>query len=160
VASGELPILIAAYGNELAGDDSFGPRVAAAVQAMELPGVETVNLGMAPMSLVDHLAGRRAVCLVDAARCEGVPMGTLFDLDFFDADRPPLLHDRSLSTHGLSVADELQLARRLGICPDMVRLLAAAAGLVEIGQPASEELLRQVPVAANRIARWASTLLE
>ena len=41
-----LPILVAAYGNEMAADDSFGPRVAEAVRAMALAGVEVVSLGM------------------------------------------------------------------------------------------------------------------
>ena len=102
-----LPILVAAYGNEMAGDDSFGPRVAEAVRAMALAGVEVMNLGMKPASLLDHLAGRRAVCIVDAACCDGLPEGTLIDVDFLDADRPRLLHDSTLSTHGLSLADEL-----------------------------------------------------
>ena len=66
-----LPILVAAYGNDLAGDDAFGPLVAEAVRAKVLAGVEVVNLGMKPASLLVHLAGRRAVCVVDAARCEG-----------------------------------------------------------------------------------------
>ena len=78
-----LPILVAAYGNDMAADDSFGPLVAEAVRAMALSGVEVVSLGMKPASLLDHLAGRRAVCVVDAARCDGVPVGTLIDADFF-----------------------------------------------------------------------------
>ena len=100
---------------------------------------------MKPAALLDHLAGRRAVCVVDAARCDGVPAGTLIDMDFFDAERPPLVHNDSLSTHGLSVADELELARRLGICPQDVWLVAAVAGSVEVGRSASDGVLRQVP---------------
>ena len=155
-----LPILVAAYGNDMAADDSFGPLVAEAVRAMAIPGVEVVSLGMKPASLLDHLAGRSAVCVVDAARCDGLPAGTLIDVDFFDADRPPLVHDASLSTHGLSVADELELARRLGVCPKIVRLVAAVAGSVEVGRPAGDEVLRQVPAAASRIADWARKLQE
>ena len=144
----------------MAADDSFGPLVAEAVRAMAIPGVEVVSLGMKPASLLDHLAGRRAVCVVDAARCDGLPVGTLIDVEFFDADRPPLVHDASLSTHGLSVADELELAQRLGMFPKNVRLMAVAAGSVEIGRSADDEVLRQVPAAANRIADWARKLLE
>ena len=140
-----LPILVAAYGNDMAADDSFGPLVAEAVRAMAIPGVEVVSLGMKPASLLDYLADRRAVCVVDAARCDGLPVGMLIDADFFDADRPPLVHDASLSTHGLSVADELALAQRLGISPKDVRLVAVVAGSVEIGRTPSHEVLRQVP---------------
>jgi hydrogenase maturation protease len=160
VSAACLPILVAAYGNDMAADDSFGPLVAVAVRAMALSGVEVVSLGMKPASLLVHLANRRAVCLVDAARCDGVPVGTLIDADFFAVDRPPLVHDVALSTHGLSVADELALAQRLGLCPKSVWLVAAVAGSVEVGRSAADEVLRQVPAAASRIAHWAKKLLE
>ena len=80
-----LPILVVAYGNDLAADDAFGPLVAEAVRAKAVEGVEVLNLGMKPAGLLDHLAGRRAVCVVDAARCDGLPPGTLMEVDFFDA---------------------------------------------------------------------------
>ena len=80
------PILIAAYGNVMAADDAFGPLVAEAVRAKAIEGVEVVNLGMRPAGLLDHLPGHRAVCVVDAARCDGLPPGTLIETDFFDAN--------------------------------------------------------------------------
>ena len=76
-----LPILVVAYGNDLAADDAFGPLVAEAVRAKAIEGVEVLNLGMKPAGLLDHLAGRRAVCVVDAARCDGLPPGTLIETD-------------------------------------------------------------------------------
>jgi len=154
------PLLVAAYGNEMAGDDAFGPLVAEAVRTMAMTGIEVVNLGMQPAALLNHLADRRAVCVVDAAFCEDMPDGTLIEADFFDADRPPLVHDATLSTHGLSVADELELAQRLGICPSHVRLVAVVAGSVEVGRPVGASVLQRVSVAAHRIAAWASRLLE
>jgi Ni,Fe-hydrogenase maturation factor len=89
-----------------------------------------------------------------------LPGGTLIDADFFDANRPRLVHDAALSTHGLSLADELELARRLGIGPSDVWLVAVVAGSVAVGCPVSAEVLRQVPAAASRIASWASRLLQ
>jgi hydrogenase maturation protease len=159
VSDAPIPVLIAAYGNELAGDDSFGLLAAEAVRAMAISGAEVVSLGMKPASLLNHLAGRIAVCVVDAARCDGMPVGTLIDMDFFDADLPSLVHDGSLSTHGLSVADELELARQLDLCPQIVRLVAVAAGSVEVGRSACDEVLRQVPVAGERIADWVMSVM-
>ncbi|MHB8862124.1 MAG: hydrogenase maturation protease [Pirellulaceae bacterium] len=160
MADGVLPILVAAYGNEWAADDAFGLLVADALREMAPPGVEVVSLGMRPASLLEYLAHRSALCVVDAARCDDLPVGTLLEVDFFDVHRPQLVHDTSLSTHGLSVADELELARRLEICPQVVWLVAAVAGCLEIGRSAGEEVLRQVPVAAGHIAQWGTKLLE
>ena len=42
-----------------------------------------------------------------------------------------------MSTHGLSLADELELAERLGICPKEVYLVAAVAGSAELGRAAA-----------------------
>jgi hydrogenase maturation protease len=153
------PILIGAYGNDMAGDDAFGPLVAAAMAAAPLADVEVLNLGMKPLALLGQLAGRRAVCVVDAARCNGIPVGTLIDSEFSQANRLRLVHDAVLSTHGLSVADELALAERLDVYQGDVRLVAAVVHCVELGKPADERVLRQVPVAASRIAEWARRVL-
>ena len=156
--SGDCPILVAAFGNDMAADDAFGPLVAEALRAMAPAGVEVVNLGMRPAALLDHLAGRAALCVVDAARGAGLAEGTLLDVDFFAADRPPLVHDAALSTHGLSVADELALAQQLGLCPAEVRLIAAIVGSVEVGRPIGAAVRGQVSAAARRVADWAARL--
>lgn len=149
------PILIAAYGNELAGDDAFGPRVAAALRKEACAGSDVVCLGMRPAALLDHLADRRALCVVDAAWCDRRAAGTLLEMDFFAVDRPGLVYDRALSTHGLSVAAELRLAQQLGLCPPQVRLVAVVAAAVQIGCPPSALVARHVPVAVRRIVDWA-----
>jgi hydrogenase maturation protease len=155
-----LPLLVAAYGNALAADDAFGPLVAEVVQAMALAGVEVVTLGMQPAGLLNHMAGRRAVCVVDAAWCAGLKPGTLIEGDFFAVDRPTLAHDAALSTHGLSVADELDLARRLEMCPRHVWLVAVVAASVEVGRAPSDNVTQQVPAAAERVAHWAARFSE
>jgi hydrogenase maturation protease len=152
------PILVCAYGNEMAADDAFGPLVAAALAAAPPTDMEIVNLGMKPLALLGQLAGRKAVCVVDAARCDDAPAGTLIDIDFSAANRLRLVHDAVLSTHGLSVADELALAERLDIYRGEVRLVAAVVESVELGIAADTRVLRQVPAAACRIAEWASKL--
>jgi hydrogenase maturation protease len=152
------PILVATYGNKLAGDDAFGPLVAEALHAQACAKVEVVSLGMRPAGLLDYLADRMALCVVDAAWCDQRPAGMLVEMDFFAKDRPELVYDRALSTHGLSVLAELQLARQLGLCPPQVRLVAVVAATVQVGCPLSAPVQQQVPVAARRIADWARTV--
>jgi hydrogenase maturation protease len=146
------PILIAACGNTLAGDDAFGPLVARELAQQSLPGVEVVDLGMRPAGLIDHLPGRRAVILVDAALCPGAAPGVLLDMDFFAPNRPALCADRITSTHALSLAGQLELARALGMLPPVVRLVALEIQSAQVGSP-GDLARRMAGEAAGLIAR-------
>ena len=129
------PILIAACGNTLAGDDAFGPLVARELAGQSLSVVEVIDLGIRPAGLIDHLPGRRAVILVDAAVCPGAAPGGLLDMDFFAPGRPTLCADRITSTHALSLAGQLELARALGMLPPIVRLVALVVESTQVGAP-------------------------
>jgi hydrogenase maturation protease len=131
------PILVAACGNTLAGDDAFGPLVAQELQRQPPAGVEVIDLGMRPAGLIDHLPGRRVVILVDAALCPGHAAGELLDMDFFDPNRPALCADRITSTHALSLAGQLELAEALGILPPVVRLVALVTNSTQVGTAAA-----------------------
>lgn len=152
--SSVAPLLVATFGNEMAGDDAFGPLVARALKTMSLDGVEVVDLGMKPAALLDYLTGRTGLCIVDAAIDERSPAGTLIEMDFFDPYRPQLAHDRALSSHGLSMADQLELATGLGMLPARVHLVAMTLGSAELGQPASAAVIDHVPAAADRVSQW------
>ena len=151
-----LPLLVAACGNTLIGDDAFGPLVAARLHGMALSGVEIVDLGMQPAGLVCRLSGRSAVLIVDAAAPnEDFPPGQLIELDFFDPRRPRLIHDSRLSSHSLSIAHELELAGKLGMLPPRVRLIAAPAAAITLGAPMSDEVRTLIQPAAQRVAELA-----
>lgn len=154
------PILIAACGNQLAGDDGFGPRVAAEVVAYDAPGVEVLNLGMKPAGLVYHLPDREAVIVVDAAApdCDH-PHGVLLEMEFFATGRPPLRHDATVSSHGLSLAHELEMARQLDILPERVHLIATRAVSTQLGAGLSECVQQVVPLAASRAVQLAQQWL-
>jgi hydrogenase maturation protease len=127
------PILVAACGNTLAGDDAFGPLVARELERQSPSGADVIDLGMRPAGLIDHLPGRRAVILVDAALYPGHAAGELLDMDFFDPARPALCADRITSTHALSLAGQLELAEALGMLPRIVRLVALVAQATHVG---------------------------
>jgi hydrogenase maturation protease len=130
------PILIAACGNMLAGDDAFGPLVARELQKREIADVEVLDLGMRPAALLDHLSGRRAVMLVDAAMYPEGRAGEILEMDFFASARPVLCADRTTSTHALSIAGQLELAQALGILPQTVRLLVLVVENLKLGTEA------------------------
>jgi hypothetical protein len=89
---------------------------------------------------------------------ERLPAGTLIEGDFFDPARPRLAHDRVLSSHGLSIADQLELAARLDLLPENVHLVAVGLGSAQRGRPPGTAVVRQVPAAASRIVRWSERL--
>ena len=147
------PILVAACGNIMAGDDGFGPRVARELRRRPLPrAIEVLDLGMKPAGLIAHLEHRAGLVLVDAAITDDdEPEAALIELDFFDPNRPSLWHDASLSSHGLSLAHELELAQRLDLAPERVRLIAAPVTDVRVGAPLGAVTRSLLRPAADRI---------
>jgi len=61
------PILVIGYGNTLRADDGVGPRVAEAVEALQLPGVRTLTCQQLSPEHADPIARAQSVVFVDAA---------------------------------------------------------------------------------------------
>ena len=154
-----LPILVAACGNAWAGDDAFGPEVARQLRLRRPTGLEIVDLGMKPAGLLDHLGpDRRGVIIVDAAQADGgCRPGELIDVDFMSPHRPALLHDVALSSHGLSIAHELALARTLDLSPPRIHLIAVGAQVTAMGSPMSDNVREAVELAVRRTLQLVET---
>jgi hydrogenase maturation protease len=60
-------LLVIGYGNTLRSDDSVGPRVAEAVEALSLPGVCALSCGLLTPELADPISRARQVVFVDAS---------------------------------------------------------------------------------------------
>lgn len=157
-------LLVAACGNVMASDDAFGPLVAHELRHRSLPGVDVIDLDIRPAALLDHLAGRTGLILVDAAHAPDAEPGEVLDIDWFDPKRPELVNDDAMSTHGLSIASQLELAQRLGMLPERVRLIAAVVEPHGVGDPVSLCLARQIITAVNLVVmhaeRWSASILE
>ena len=59
-------LLVIGYGNELRSDDGVGPRVAAAVEQLNLPGVRTIACHQLTPELADAVSKAQRVVFVDA----------------------------------------------------------------------------------------------
>jgi hydrogenase maturation protease len=122
-------------GNHDRGDDSIGPLVADAVQS-RTDRVVTIDregdLAVLPL-LWD--AGDD-VLIVDACR-SSQPVGTVELIDPDDLEQ-----STGLSTHGLSVVEALQLARRLGRMPNRLRLIGVVGR--RFGHESMSPALRKV----------------
>lgn len=150
-------LLAATCGNVMASDDAFGPLVARELRRVNPPGVEVIDLDIRPAALLDHLAGRSGLILLDAVHAPDHEPGMVLDIDWFSEARPALLNDDTMSTHGLSIAMQLELAGRLGLLPPIVRLIAMTLGeQPKVGHAVSESLASCVIRAADRVVMHAA----
>jgi hydrogenase maturation protease len=75
----EAELLVIGYGNSLRRDDGVGPRVAEAVEELNLPGVRTLVCQLLTPEFADPIARARKVIFVDAAvdKTDGVHLRQL-----------------------------------------------------------------------------------
>jgi hydrogenase maturation protease len=102
--------VVIGVGNRWRRDDGVGPAVAAAFGRSTAASVAVVELDGEPGRLLDHWCGADVAVVVDAARGEGPP-GTVRILD--TGPSPSAVR----SSHGLGLADAIELGRRLRQLP-------------------------------------------
>lgn len=145
-----MNVLVLGVGNILLSDEGVGVRVVETLQdRYEVPpGVELLDGGTAGMDLLDVIADRDRLVLVDAVDT-GSPPGTV--TRFADRDIPARFRTKS-SPHQIGLADVLAMLTLLGKAP---------RGITVIGiQPQSLDLgLTLSPVVAAHVEEMV-TLVE
>jgi hydrogenase maturation protease len=142
--------LVIGVGNEHAGDDAAGRLVARALARLGCACDVTECTGLMT-DLVPLMEERKAVVIIDACR-SGAPIGTVHWLDVAGAPVPSGL--RTVSSHGLGVAEAVELARSLAVLPPSCILVALEGQSFGLGAPVSGGVLEAAGVAAERIAAW------
>jgi len=136
------PVLVLGVGNLLLRDEGVGVHVAQAMQRMELPeAVEVVDGATAGLDLLDIIAERRRVIVVDAMDGD-YPAGTVIRFAPEDLARGG---GSSCSLHGLDLAEVLRLSARLGIAPEETVILGVKPAAVGFGLELSTELSQLLP---------------
>jgi hydrogenase maturation protease len=110
-------VLVLGIGNILLCDEGVGVRAIEAMQPMDLPSnVELVDAGTAGADLVDIIAHRRKVIVVDAIEAGAAP-GTVFRLRGDE-----LMPDSgvAISLHQLGLVESLTMAEQLECAPKEV----------------------------------------
>lgn len=128
-----MTALVVGIGNRSRGDDAVGHEVASRVAQLGLSGVAVVVLDE-PMALVEQFATHDHVVVVDAIDPRGHP-GKVHVRDVSSAPlhrEPP-----ALGSHGLGVADAVELARALGRLPRRLTLVGVEARTFRLGAPLS-----------------------
>jgi hydrogenase maturation protease len=139
---GVRPKLVLGLGNILLRDEGVGVRVVQALERLTLPpDVEVVDGATGGFALVDVLAHRRKVIVVDAIEAACEP-GTVLRLDgdhLAPAGRTPL------SLHEVGFVETLAAARQMGLAPAEVVVIGVRPEVVEWGLELSPALAAGLP---------------
>jgi len=151
-----MTVLLAAAGNRLRRDDGAGPRLLDILHGEFRGRVTFLESGGDPLALISKWRPDDRVLLVDAVR-SGAPSGTIhrFDSD----DRSIVPPSPAVSSHGIGVAELVELARRTGRSPGRLVFYGIEGSEFELGEGLSAPVERSLAPAAARIHAELETWL-
>ncbi len=135
-------------GNGERGDDGAGPACLAALRARLASDIALLRCDGEPAALLALLEGSREVYLIDACAA-GLPAGAIRRWNV--ARRPLPARAGIASTHGLGLAEALELARALGVLPRRCVLYAIEGRSYAAGKALSAPVRAAVASVARRI---------
>lgn len=142
------PILILGIGNILLRDEGVGVRVIERLQEISLPDdVELVDGGTAGADLLDVLANRQKVIVIDAVEADCQP-GTVLR---FSADELTQPDGVGMSLHELGLGQALKMTKQLGCEPKEVVVFGIKPRDISCGLEISEEIAAAVPKVAELV---------
>ena len=158
-----VPRLVLGIGNILLGDEGVGVRIIEALRACidasrrerapclpagKMPkDVEVADGGTGGLDLVDLMAGRRKVIVIDAAEFDGRP-GDILRFTAADLGRRESV---GLSLHDLGLAEALTMMRHLGCEPEEVVVFGIKPKRIAPGLDLTAEVAAAVPKAVERV---------
>ena len=148
-----MAVLVAAAGNRLRGDDGAGPRLLDILRGefrrgQRQGGVRFFEAGGDPLALISKWGPDDRVLIVDAVR-SGAPAGTIHR---FDTDDGPIVPPpAAISSHGIGVAELLDLARRTGQSPARLVFYGVEGRMFDLGEGLSVPVEGALAAAAARI---------
>jgi hydrogenase maturation protease len=144
------PDLVLGLGNILLRDEGVGVRVLDVLRDMRLPvDVELMDGATAGLDLLDAVADRRKVVVIDAIDSDAAP-GTVIRLEAPDL-APPQVPGASL--HEIGFQELLGVTRQLGVTPQEVVIIGVVPFEVSAGLDLSEPMSRLVPQIAALVTR-------
>jgi hydrogenase maturation protease len=148
MATGRSRCVVIAIGNPGRGDDGAGHEVVRLIRKNGPSHVEAVEASADAMTLIAHLNGTSSAYVVDAC-VSGATPGTVRR---FDVRCTPLPQDaNSVSTHGLGLAQGLELASTLAMLPSRCIVYAIEGASFETEAPLSPSVARAAADVARRI---------
>ncbi len=141
--------LIIGVGNPHRSDDAIGPLVAKRFEALHGGKADTQLITGDCTALVDLLAERDAIVIVDAC-LSGVAPGTVHRFDVVEATLPA--YAGGVSTHGFGVAEALALAKTLDCTPQSCVVYAIEGAEFEPGERLSPAVKAALDTVVESVA--------
>lgn len=142
------PVLVLGIGNILLTDEGIGVRVIDRLQEIALPdNVEILDGGTAGVDLLDILADRQKVIIIDAVDAGCTP-GTVvcFGIDqLMPKDHP------EVSLHELGIAETVFMTKQLGCAPKEVTVYGIQPENINCGLELSQTLQNAVEYVVELI---------
>ena len=148
------PVLVLGLGNDILTDDAVGLHVAQAVRRRLAgdPEIEVKGTTEMGLALLDEVAGRNFVVLVDSVQTGTAPPGHIHELG-----PESLARVLTSAPHFLGIGETLALGRMLGLpMPDQVRIFAIeVADPFTLGTRLTPAVEQAIAEAVDRVAGQA-----
>ena len=144
-------MLIIGCGNRQRSDDGAGIVVAEKLREL---GIKADICAGQPADLIEAWTGADDVIVVDVV-VTGAPVGTV---QTWDARQVPISCNAPASTHGLGVAEAIELARVLGRLPARLKVYGIEGQRFEHGAELSSELDSGIEEVVHRIIDAVSAI--
>ncbi len=142
-------MLVIGVGHPDGGDDAAGLLVARRLRAL---GLRAIELPGEAAGLMEAWEGEQDVILADAT-LTGAPAGSI---RIWDACSAPLRRESfRCSTHGMGVAEAVELARVLGRLPARMRIYGIEGRRFDPGAELSPEVAAAIDEAVRQILQEA-----
>lgn len=145
-------IRVIGVGNPDREDDAAGIEAVRRLAAHGRPEVEPRECRADPADLLAAMVGADDVIVVDAMAA-GTDPGTVVRIDASETPVPAELFRGS--THGLGVAEAVELARNLGVLPRHVVIYGIEGRGYRVGRPLSRDVAFAVAQVVDRIEHEA-----
>lgn len=151
-----MSVLVLGIGNILLGDEGIGVRVVEALEARyDLPdAVQVVDGGTAGMGLLDLIAGRDHVIIVDAVKTGAEP-GTIVRLE---GDAIPVGFRQRISPHSLGLGDVLAVLTMLDQAPEELVVIGIEPADLDFGVGLSPQIEAQLDPLVDAVIGELSRL--
>jgi hydrogenase maturation protease len=142
-------VVILGAGNLLRRDDGAGPAVAGRLAGRLPAGVAVIAVPGGAAEILAELQGADRAIVVDATSSDAPP-GTVWR---FEAASGPLPAGLSRSSHGLGLAEAVELGRALGQLPPRLTVYGIEGADFGFGEGLTPAVAAAVEAVAEEVAR-------